>query len=451
MQLRNYQIETVNQTRSAFERGHRAVILCSPTGSGKTVEFSYIAKSCVDRGLTAMVMCDRKELIRQAYDKMNTYYNLHPTIIAPGHVQAPNNIYIASVDTLKRRDLPEADLLIVDEAHKATFDKIVAHYKSNGRTWIIGATATPVRRGRQTSLHTMYDELIEPVKVSGLISEGYLAPAITYGPEMDLSSLGTDSNDYNEKELFTFFDRQRLYDGIIENYRKFAHPGPTLIFNVNRKHSRLTCERFQAAGIDARHVDGSFSDKDRYKAISGFESGEFPVLSNCSILTTGYDNENIRNIIVNRATLSMSLWLQMLGRGSRPSEGKAQFTVIDMGGNAKKHGLYEMDRDWDLVKKRGGKQGVAPVKICGNCGAMVHLSKPVCPHCGCLFPIKEKKLAKSEFMQITEKAVPAHLRKPFTEMVYGELVEYGRIKGYKPGWAWIMKDKVKKERRKVTK
>lgn len=434
--LRPYQNNTVNQIRNCFyDRNRSSAILCIPTGGGKTVVFSHIARSSIDKGYTVMIACDRKELIQQAYDKLKSY-GLWPTIIAPGKKFIKNKCYVASVNTVLRRGLDfDIDVLIVDEAHKSIFDKLVAQYKS--RCLVIGATATPMRKGSQKSLHLLYDDIVNPVQVSDLIGEGFLAPAVTYGAEVDLESIRSDRMEYDNKELFTFFDKQKMYGGVIDNYKKFAE-GPTLVFNVNREHSRNMTEEFVRNGIRAVHVDGSFSDFERSRILNGFYNGEYDVLCNCSILTTGYDNERIKTLIVNRATMSLTLWLQMCGRGSRTDEGKTHFNIIDMGSNVKKHGFWEDDREWNLVKKPKSKlEQPAPVKECRQCEAMIHAAKPVCPHCGFVFPKKDKKLLEVEFTQLVKKDIPEHLRKPYSEMNRKELEEFRVIRGYKPGWTYM--------------
>lgn len=450
--LRPYQQLSVNAIRDCFySQQLSSAILCIPTGGGKTVVFSHIANSAIKKGNKIMIACDRKELISQAYSKLKSY-GLWPTIIAPGQNYVKNHCYVASVDTLRSRGImPDIDVLIIDEAHKAKFDKLVDMYY--GKCLIIGATATPIRKGKQNSLHKYYKSIVKPVHVSDLISEGYLAPAITYGAEINLDALNSNRLEYNEKELFDFYDKQVMYEGVVDKYKQFAQ-GPTLIFNVNREHSRNTVEQFKKEGINAVHVDGSFSNFDRAKILNKFYHGDIEVLSNCSILTTGYDNERIQTVMVNRATMSLALWLQMCGRGSRPDpdNGKTHFNIIDMGSNIKKHGFWEEDREWTLKKrtKRNSLQP-APIKECKQCEAYVYASATSCPHCGYVFPKKEKKLVDSEFTQIVKPDIPNHLRKPFNEMDRSELEEYRKIKGYKSGWTYVQMKLKSTKNRKVSK
>lgn len=421
MDLRIYQQDSVAAVKQAFSKDKRKVILCIPTGGGKTVVFSHIAQGVIAKQKTVMIICDRKELITQAYQKISEY-GLLPTIIAPGYPQYVNKCYLASLETLARRvkkaDPPKVDLVIIDEAHKSSFDKIFDIYPN---AFYIGATATPQRKGKQKSLDEFYDEIINPVSVAWLIENGFLAPARTFSNKVDTSNLQISGDDYNNEQMFGMFNKTVLYDGVIDNYRRFSPGKKAVCFNVNVEHSIAMCQQFNEAGISARHIDGDTPKQLRSSILEGFKRGNFQVLCNCSILTTGYDEPSIETVIVNRATLSLPLWLQMCGRGSRTHTGKTHFNIIDMGGNVYKHGLWQEEREWSL-KKRKKVDGVAPVKDCPECGAMLHLSARICGQfkedlsiCEYEFPMaeeKEKELETAEFIEVTPESLAAKAQKP---------------------------------------
>jgi len=436
MKLRPYQNQAINSLRATFNQGKKSAILCIPTGGGKTVVFTTIAKSAIQKGAKIMIVCDRKELISQAHDNL-IRLGLNPTIIAPGYPQNLNNCYLASVDTLRRRELPEVDVIIIDEAHKQTFDKLVIRYRESGADpLIIGATATPIRTGGQNSLHEVYDAITEPTTIGQLLEEGYLVPARTYAAKIDLSNVKMTGNDYNNKALYQEFDKQRLYDGLLENYEKFAKGKKTIIFNVNVAHSKKTVDMLQRAGYKAAHIDGNTPDFHRRRILQQFKEGKTMILSNCSVLTTGYDEPSIEAVIVNRATKSLPLWLQMVGRGSRTYEGKTDFKVIDMGANCYEHGLWEDARTWELVKKRRTASGVAPVKLCESCEAMNNASARICSDCGEPFKIKKKAPIKAEFIEIKSTRGGKVKFNPKGKS-RTELHEHAKKMGYASGWAHV--------------
>jgi len=434
MNLRHYQAGAVSSLRVNINRGLKSQLLVIPTGGGKTVVFTTIAKGAISKGKTVMIVCDRKELISQAGDNLGRL-GLIPTIIAPGYPQNINNCYLASVDTLRRRTLPKVDIIIIDEAHKQTFDKLIQRYRDEGMTpLIIGATATPLRTGNQNSLSDYYETIVEPTTTDKLLNEGFLVPCRTFAAKMDLSAVKMTGGDYNNAALYTEFNKAKLYDGVIDQYEKFAKGKKTLIFNVNVQHSKNTVEAFTAAGYKAKHLDGSTPKELRRYLLESFHRGEFDILSNCSVLTTGYDEPSIEAIIMNRATKSLPLYLQMAGRGSRLHPGKSNFVLIDMGANCYEHGLWSDPRDWNIIKKKRNNTGVAPVKLCPKCEAMNPASAAICLDCKFVFPVKEKKLLEGIFVEV--KATRGlTVAMDFKNATLEQLKAYEVESKYKQGWA----------------
>ena len=449
--LRPYQQQAKSEIRASFLKGNKRVVLCMPTGAGKTVTFADMIREALENGKTAMILCDRKELISQAFSKVNEL-GLMPTIIAPGHPQTKNNIYLASVDTLRRRTLPEVDLLIIDEAHKQTFDKILNKYVEFCDPYIIGATATPLRTGSQNSLHEMYQDIIEPITISELIDLGFLVPSKTFAAKIDFSSVNKRGLDYDMTELFNKFNKSDLYDGVIDNWLKFAKGKKTLCFNVNVEHSKKMVEAFRQAGIRAEHIDGNTPQGERIEKLWLFKTGAIDILSNCSVLTTGYDEPSIECVIINRATMSLALFLQMAGRGGRiwgetrvdkweqPYEyTKENFILIDQGANVYRHGLWEEERTWSLEKKKKrDSDGVAPAKGCEACGEINFASARECSGCGKPYEIKEKKFREAEFVEV-KNISNRGFKKSFNPMTASkeELKEHAEKMGYKAGWVYV--------------
>lgn len=450
--LRPYQIENKIQTIAAFESGAKALIWCMPTGAGKTVSFSDFALDCIRSGRPTMIVCNRKELITQANKKLNSY-GLYPALITPKHRNKISNLYLASIDTLRNRQWPEVDYLIIDEAHIRAFDPIVLYYKAKG-TKIIGATATPIRYGKKFiednesytgQLGDVYDRIIIPTTISELIKNEFLMPAIHYGPqpEIDFSTIKKRGTDFDEAQAFERYNKPKMYGNAIEKYKNIAVVQgklKALCFNINVEHSiRMTAE-FNAAGITSAHVDGKTKPVIRDQIFKDFETGKIQVLNNCEVATTGYDEPTIECIIINRPTMSLSLWLQMCGRGARPcfTINKTYFIIIDMGMNVDRLGYWHDERDWSLDKEFVSKKaGVAPIGDCANCGALIPLNITSCPYCSTINEKKEeteRKLLEAEFVILDAGTIPQELKKPLNKMSVSELEKYRELKDYAVGW-----------------
>lgn len=453
--LRPYQTESKDAIRSRFMDGKKRVILCKPTGSGKTVTFANIARESVLNGYVVMILVDRKELLEQARDKLISY-GLNPSIITAGRTgRAGSKSYIATVQTLVRRKFPPVDLLIIDEAHKQIFDKVLEReeYKD---ALVIGATATPYRTGKMNQLSKFYDDLVEKVTINDLIQQGYLTPAITYGAKVDTSGIKVKRGDFDVDELYSAFNKATLYAGVVEKYRKFADGTKAICFCINVEHSKRVADSFNAAGISAVHLDGKTQKAERERILAAFKKGMFKVLCNVEVLTTGYDEWTIETVIVNLATKSLPKWLQMTGRGSRitPAEyvGKAgflqkeHFNIIDMGGNVHSLGFWEQEREFSLSHKTREEVQPAPVKECpeekidvnfkSGCGAILHASAPKCKFCGYEFPKEKKEPKEAEFIQLEnyELLPPELVGKSWGSMNFDELEKVREIKGFKHGW-----------------
>lgn len=449
MQLRPYQIENKLRISDALQE-HQAVVMCMPTGAGKTVCFADIAKGCLASGAPVLIICNRRELIAQAKQKLNDE-GLFPTLIIPSYKDHYSNLYLASVDTLRNRKLPDVKVVIIDEAHLKSFDEIALEYKSRGAL-IVGATATPIRGGKSSldayphysgQMGDIYDHIVEVTNISSLIEDGYIVPAIYHGPQVEVKNIKTKKTaygkDYDEKQMFEMFDKPGLYAGVVDNYIKFAPETKALVFNINVQHSIKMTAAFNVNGIKSMHVDGSTPIYERKAIFDKFKRGEISVLNNCAIATTGYDEPSIETIIINRVTASLSLWLQMCGRGGRPYEDKNFFRIIDQGGNVYRHGFWHQDREWSLEKEYVSKtEGVAPIKECPSCAALIYASARTCMYCQAAQEMKAKddeaKLLNAEFGIIDADNIPKNLKKELYKMSIPELEEYRSLKKYSLAW-----------------
>lgn len=464
MQLRPYQQKLEDDIISNFKAGKTSVILCSPTGSGKTVTFADICSKTVAKGNKVIICVDRKELLDQAKNKL-IEYGLRPEIITGGTkwINYSASCYVATVQTLKRRKFPFANLVVIDEAHKQIFDDVVKEYKKRG-SFVIGATATPIRKGKQaTQFGSIYDEIVQSVDIADLVSDGYLSPARTFGAVVSMDGVKVERGDYSTAQMFDNYDKPFLYDGVVEHWKKHANDKKTIVFNINVEHSKKTRDIFIQNGISAEHVDGTTPKTERERILRNFKNGFYKVLCNVDILTTGYDEPSIECVIVNRRTKSVPLWLQMCGRGSRLYKNKTDFIILDMGGNTIELGHWETPREFSLWHTVKNSTGEAPTKTCPGpkrtinpdgtfteftrdqltdeekkkfgCEKIVHASASVC-ECGYEFPKSTIKMIDSELVEIGSdmKEIPEHLRKPYSQMTFAELKEVQELKGFKKHW-----------------
>lgn len=453
IKLRPYQQNLIEGIRNAFTEGKRRIVLCAATGSGKTVMFTFMVKEHLKKGGKALILTDRINLLQQAngtFDK----FGIQPELITAGSKpDLSKGCHVAMIETLHRRAEKYSDflssrtLIVIDEAHKTAFSKIFPHISDD--CFVIGATATPIRTGNQPSMAKDYEDIIQQVDTPDLIKLGNLSSCRTYGVKMDLSNIKRTGGDYDSKELGDMYSKREVYKGVIENYQRITPNTKSIAFAANIQSAEELCSQMNKAGIRAAVIHSNQSkdyNETCVQRFTDFPSGMAACLINVGILTAGFDCPDIETVILYRATTSLSLFLQMVGRGSRVTETKNHFNLLDFGNNISNHDFWEAKRTWSLEKKKK-KLGVAPVKECPECGSLNLANAPVCVgkkylpeendvvDCGYKFPVKEQKKSDAEvYLERLGPINKSEAMKKATDATVEELVYLSKAKLISPFW-----------------
>ncbi len=460
--LRPYQDKLIQDVRSQLRAGHSRLVLQSPTGSGKTCMFSYIVKQSSDRGNRCMILTNRIELLEQAggtFDRIGLPYE---NITANTRNIPRSNVLVAMVETIKRRCASRLDfqillrsinLLIVDEVHIAAFDPVFAFL--NPECYVIGATATPIRQNSKKPLSDNFTSLVPGPSISTLIAGGFLSTPKYYGVSVDLSKVKMKAGEFDERDQEKLFTKTKLFSGLKENLEKHASGLKTMIFCPSVESSKQV-----ARELNCLHVDGTMQPEERDRILTIFENTPGAIITNCDITTTGYDCPSIECIVLYRATTSLPLYLQMIGRGSRVTETKRTFIILDFGMNVQRHGYWHIDREWSLnpPKKRKAKTDVFPIKFCPSCGAILAVQVKTCEYCGYIYPVTEKERVFIELQELNYSEVQKRMAEASSveEMeairvakgykigfvlhkftMPDQFHEYAKLKNYKKGWSDI--------------
>lgn len=325
-----------------------------PTGGGKTVIFSEIARRYIEiTGKKVMILTHRIELCGQTHEMLNEFGVKNMVINSDVKtLPVPNDYmcFVAMVETLNNRlrdkilDLDNIGLMIVDEAHYNSFGKLFKFYEKGV---LLGVTATPLSSNINIRMKDNYDELIVGESISSLIKMGFLARAITYSYHVGLTSLKVGINgDYTVSSSERLYNNYAMQDKLVGAYKEQSLGKKTLIFNNGIETSKHVYATFKQAGFDIRHLDNTHNTKERREILQWFREKPDAILTSVSILTTGFDEPTVESIILNRATKSLTLYFQMIGRGSRILADKKEFTVIDLGNNMRRFGMWDGDIDW---------------------------------------------------------------------------------------------------------
>lgn len=359
--LYDYQLADLKRIFDVFDAApdNYNLLYQLPTGGGKTVIFSEIVRQYIKKHKKKVViLTHRIELCKQT-SKMLEGFGVHNKIINSKVKELPDQdqyeCFVAMVETLNNRlndgklDLEDIGLVIIDEAHYNSFRKL---FKFFDNCFILGVTATPLSSNIKLPMKDNYKELIVGDNISTLIKNGFLASAEIYNYDVSLTTLKIGINgDYTVKSSEALYTNAAMQGKLIMAYEELSKGKKTLIFNNGINTSKEVYYTFKKAGYDIRHLDNTSSKQQRKEILKWFKNTPNGILTSVSILTTGFDEPSVESIILNRATRSLTLYFQMIGRGSRILGDKTTFTVIDLGNNAVRFGPWSEPVDWQQIFK----------------------------------------------------------------------------------------------------
>jgi len=464
---RQYQDDLHEATITSIRCGSRRVLIQSPTGSGKSVYFSRIIKGAHKKEKRVLFLVHRRELVNQAAGHMEIEEVPYGIIMSGSSASIFAEIQLASIDTLRARamgektqiDMPEADIVIIDEAHHVgskTYERIFDHYAD---AIIIGVTATPAR-GDGKGLGKYFDDLVLGPTVRFLMDNGYLAEASYMVPNVpDLKGVTVRRGDYVEDQLAVIMNDAKLVGNVVDHWIKYAEGRQTIAFAVNVAHSRAIAAKFNAVGIPAAHIDGKTPMKERDLIIEQYEAGKFKILSNCQVFTEGTDMPNVSCILMAAPTKSLVKYLQMAGRGLRPKWDGGDCLIMDHTGNVLRHGQVDEEHDWsldnrtiqerDAALKDDAKVGEEKEFVCSACGN-IFKKQHICPKCGTPLgeDTRDVETARGELIELPKekKKKKEKYSADDKQHWYSMFLQHAKDKGHHSGWAYYKyKDKFKEK------
>jgi len=357
--LYDYQKEDLNTIFKCLEESPSTINLLYqlPTGGGKTVVFSEIARRYIRQTQKKVVVLTHRIELSHQTSKMLKGFGVKNMIINSEVKELVDQdeyaCFVAMVETLNNRlqeekvEINNIGLVIIDEAHYNSFRKLFKYFEDS---IILGVTATPLSSNIKLPMKDNYQKLIVGESITSLIKKGYLAKANMYSRDVSLRTLKLGINgDYTVKSSDEFYGNLNMLGKLLGTYEEVAKGTKTLIFNNGINTSLYVLEIFKKAGYNIRHLDNKNTATERKEILEWFSNTPDAILTSVSILTTGFDEPSVETIILNRATRSLTLYFQMIGRGSRVLSNKNEFTVVDMGNNIARFGLWDAPIDWQEI------------------------------------------------------------------------------------------------------
>lgn len=472
MKLRDYQDYAVSCFFRYFEERGAAAgnpLIVMPTGTGKSPVIAGIIKEVCFRypGQRILKLTHVKELISQNFEKLLAVWPTAPAGILSaglGRKDIGLQITYAGIATVKAvvDQLGHIDLIFVDECHLVSpkgdtmYRQVIKELtKINPYLKVVGLTATPFRvgQGMLTDEGGIFTDICCDMGTleafNWFIDEGYLSPLIPAKTEayLDTTGVSTQNGEFNSKELQAAVDHDEITMAALqETVMRGKDRRRWLIFATGVKHTENVTAILNSLGVTAVCVHSKMPEKVRDKAIADYKAGLYTAMVNNGILTTGFDDPLIDLEVILRPTQSPGLWVQILGRGTRPvyapgydlstKEGrlaaiqagpKQNCLVLDFARNTPRLGPIN---DPVIPKKRGkGGNSGAPVKICEVCGAYNHASVRFCIQCNYEFP-KVLKIVHSagteELIRGSKNAEPIIEEFPVQKVIYREHRKEGK-------------------------
>ena len=374
-------------------------LLALATGGGKTVIAGfYIGEEASDDPASRfLVIQHTDELIEQNSRTIDHITGLPLSVVKAERDDWSGRVVFGSVQTLGRANRRERMIpvshLVIDECHRAaaeSYQAVIGHARSlRPDLKLLGLSATP-ERGDGRSLRRTFSNVAYHLPIGALIEQGILVPPRTFTIDLgigdELAGIDAAAGDFDMRQAETVLNRCVLNEAVVEHWSERAHDRRTIVFCATVEHAEAVAAVFRHAGVTAETITGEMRAKDRVDLLARFDRGEVQLLTNCMVLTEGFDNQPVGCIVILRPMLHRSTFIQAIGRGLRkvdperfPGIIKTDCIVLDFTGAAQRHGSIEMDVHFD---DEDAEPGAVPYKMCPECQAQLPLGTSPCPFCG---------------------------------------------------------------------
>lgn len=463
-----HQQKSINEIFEKFNTCNKVLYQLS-TGGGKTFVFSFLTKMWINTfGGKVLILCHRTELVEQTFKSLNQIGITCELVTSKVKYLKHNcQVYISMIETANNRlqknssFFKNVDLIINDECHLLIFDKVFKYFPNSK---ILGCTATPVVLKRITffkckhcktvydeltnccndeviewtkpfTMSELYDDIVVGASINDLIEMGNLVQDINFVKNYtDNSKLKIDNKtlDYSEQSMNEAYNDENALFNVVLNYKEICEGKKTMVFNSSSKSNLLVYNKFLEAGYNVKMFDSVNKCEPRKQLVNWFKNTPNAILCNVSVFTTGFDVTDVEAIILNRPTNSLSLFLQMVGRGGRSTKNiyKDNFIVIDGGGNIERHNEWsDSTRDWKKIffeglskeKEKAKKENIEDIQTCDECGYLMPKTLDECPECGYKIPKKVKEKIEDNIISVPIKKIPP----PNAEKIYKYTLQQG--------------------------
>ena len=419
---RGYQVEAVDALFGYWSKNAGNPVIVAPTGSGKSVILGLFCRRALDLfpSTRILIATHVKELVEQDHAALSRC-SVEAGIYSAGVGRRDTTpVLVGSIQSLYRRirTIDPYDLLLIDECHLCP-DKGMGMYRRlidamramNPRLKVAGFTATPFRLG--SGLLTdgdIFDDIAYEITIPSLLTAGHLAPLTTRAgrKKLDLGTIRVRSGEYRADDIEAALAAGSVTDAALDEVvSRGAGRRSWLVFCPTVAHAEECRDKLRERGITAEAVHGGTPREERARVLEAFKRSELRAVTNCQVLTTGFDAPMVDMLVMLRPTKSCGLYVQMCGRGMRVAAGKQDCLVLDFARLVETHGPVDKIRVKRRSKRNGGGCEVStqPCRECPQCGALVSIRTAECADCGFQFPCAPSHDARASDLDILSKPV----------------------------------------------
>ncbi len=356
MSLYPYQLDDKKRILEEWKT-HSSILYQLPTGGGKTVVINSIIEDILDKKI--LILVHRQEIIFQIRDRLKQRGITAGVIIGNYEENIESDILIGSILTVSRdarlQNILDRnfDYMIIDEAHHACSDsyiKTILSFKEHNKNYkLLGVTATPYRKDKK-KLNKLFDALIKGPTYPELRELGYLADYTCYAAKLEgLEQVDVSGGDFKLSALSKYMRADWLIEKAIKMYQDKGQNKQMLVFCVDKAHSLQVKQAYIDAGYTRiAHVDSDTPDELRKKINQDYRDKKIDIITSIQTFTEGVDLPNTGVVQLLRPTLSIVLYLQILGRGTRIKEDGDKLVILDLSNNSYEHGLLDSNFNWNL-------------------------------------------------------------------------------------------------------
>jgi superfamily II DNA or RNA helicase len=386
--LYDYQQEGVEKINALLDKSVKRIAYQLPTRGGKSGVIAKLIEDFAAEKRPVWFIGHTNILLTQMSDDL-AFHGIRHGLMTPRAPRIKYRVQVCSKDTLlsryrrlKESGWPEDPIFIIDECHTARAKGYMEIIKNYPDSIIIGFSATMCRLDG-LGLGDIFEELVLGPTPQELEDRGNLCPVdyLVMDCEDDFDDVAIGRNgEFVESDLMEKAGKKVILEDIVSHWEEHALGKKTMTFCINIQHAEDMAQSFTERGYPSVAISSDDGQDVIREKLKKYYSGEYINLCSVDLFTMGFTIKECGCIVLARPTASLMIFLQQIGRGRMPADGKDFLIILDCVNNFDRHGHPNDDREWSLEGKQ--KKPEIKWKRCSECRRPIPMQAKICPECG---------------------------------------------------------------------